>query len=177
MNPTPAGDERSQRVLEERARQLARPPEREAPADVTRLVVLQIGEERYGIDIRHVLEIRPVFGLAHIPGLPGFWRGVVNLRGNLCPVLDLRLFLGLKHDGDAREGKVVVASAHGVTIGLLADSVPEVRGVLESEIRPRVADAERSSEILRGVTSDLMSVLDAESLVADTRLVVEQESM
>jgi chemotaxis signal transduction protein len=79
-----------QQVLEDRATALARAPTGQIEADAIELVVLQVGGERYGIDVRLVREVRPPVGLAPVPGTPEFWSGLVNLRGSLCPVLSLR---------------------------------------------------------------------------------------
>ncbi len=90
MNP-----DQVRQVLEERARALARPPEDQADGDALELVVLAVGAERYGVDVRQVREVRPLAGLAPVPGTPACWVGLVNLRGSLCPVLSLRRYLRL----------------------------------------------------------------------------------
>ena len=87
------------RVLEERARALARAPDDQADGDAVELVVLTVGAERFGVDVRLVREVRPLAGLAPVPGTPGWWSGLVNLRGGLCPVLSLERYLRVARDG------------------------------------------------------------------------------
>src|SRR5213596_3225996 len=93
-HPT-AGADHIRRVLEERARLLARAPEPASTEPTQDLLVLAVGAERYGIELRWVQEIQPLSGLTAVPGTPAFWAGVVSLRGRLHPVLDLRRYLAL----------------------------------------------------------------------------------
>ena len=87
-----------QRILEARARELSREPEADARGDTVELVVLALGPERYGVAGQLVQAIHPLSGLTSVPGLPAFWAGLVNLRGRLYPVLNLRRYLGLAGD-------------------------------------------------------------------------------
>ena len=185
-----------QRILEERALALARPLKVEAPADAVGLVVLAIGSERYGVDVQHVREIQPLTGLTPVPGLPSFWAGLINLRGRLFPILDLRRYLGLSSPStltgtgtltgtsspDRRWAGdelvpvrvMVLVSAAGLEAGLLADDVPEVRWVPQAEIGPPLTEALGSRrEIIAGMTADLLLVLDLERMLADPQLVVQ----
>jgi hypothetical protein len=138
------------RVLEERARALARPPEDQADDDTLELVVLAVGAERYGIDVRLVREVRPLAGLAPVPGMPACWAGLVNLRGSLCPVLSLRRYLGGGDDPD-----------------------PDRDGVLRP---PPTAPHDRAHAAVQAVTPDLLQLLDPGALLADPALVVGRDA-
>jgi purine-binding chemotaxis protein CheW len=164
------------RILEERARVLARAPEAEDASEIERLVVLVLGQERYGVDIGHVREIQPVAALTRIPGTPPFWAGLINLRGTVYPVLHLARFLTLPSSAAEGEGKIVLVSTEpGVTIGLLVDDVPAVRDVRYSEIGPPVVGPTTGKTgVVSGLTRDLLSVLDLEVLLADPRLPVDE---
>ena len=170
------GTEDIQRILEERARVLSRPPEAEESAEIVPLAVLAVGGERYGVDIRHVQEIKPLAGLTPVPATPGFWRGLVNLRGSLYPVLDLRVYLGVARADSDRVGTVVLLSGSGVSIGLLADSVPEIVRIPTQSIGARPSEARvGSAEVIMGMTPDLLSVIDVEALLTDPMLSVQDE--
>jgi purine-binding chemotaxis protein CheW len=148
------------------------------------LVVLVVGAERYGLDSRYVLEVQTVTGLARVPGLPPVWAGIVNLRGTLCPVLDLRYILS-GPGGPAGSGgsggpigprKVALVAAAGLTAGLLVDDAVEIARIPVDRIGPpllAVPGATRGE--VRGVTADLLTVLDVPELLTDGRLVVREE--
>jgi purine-binding chemotaxis protein CheW len=163
-------------ILEERAAALARSSEEdETSGETISLVVLAVGDERYGVEVQDVQEIEPLEKLTPIPGTPAFWTGVVNLRGSMYAVLDIERYLGLPASDDAENPKVALVSRGGLSVGLLVDEVAEIRKVRSSEIGPPVADGSSKAEVVRGVTPDMLSVLDLEALLADPALVVEDE--
>ncbi len=174
--------EAERRILEERARRLAQPPETPTTGETVDLVVVVLGAERYGMDVRNVQEVFPCDEVTPLPGVPPFWVGLVNLRGHLYPLLDLARYLGLPsrppdrtNERTRSAGQVVLVAAHGLEIGLLVDDVPEVRQVLRSDIGPSLAEAAGAARSFTlGVTSDLLAVLNLAALLADSRLVVQE---
>lgn len=168
-------------ILVARAQRLAAAPRVPVVGEVLDLVVLTLGVERYGIDVRFVQEVQPQESVTPLPGVPVFWAGLVNLRGHLCPLLDLRSFLGLAERmpagravGEATPAKVVVVAIAGLEIGLLADDVSEVRQVLKSEIGPALLEpAGPARRPISGMMPDLLAVLDLDALLADPRLQVQ----
>jgi purine-binding chemotaxis protein CheW len=171
--PQPEVDEISP-ILEERARALARSSENEETSGETiRMVVLAVGDERYGVEVQDVQEIEPLDKLTPIPGTPAFWTGVVNLRGSMYPVLDIERYLGLPISEGVDDPKVALVSRAGLSVGLLVDEVPEIRQVRSNEIGPPVADGSSKAEVVRGVTADMLSILDLDALLSDPALVIE----
>jgi purine-binding chemotaxis protein CheW len=162
------------RILHERAQALARPPEEDESGESLSLMVVTVGAERYGIDIVKVQEVKPLSHLTPVPHTPPTWAGVVNMRGSLYPILDLRRYLNLPETEKPEDPKAVIVSGSGVTAGLLVEDIPEVRRVRLAEILPPLAEAGQR-DVLRGVTEDLLSVLDIEALLADPSLVVKDE--
>ena len=160
------------RILEERASQLAHSSEDDTRSETTGLLVLAIGDERYGADMVSVQEIEPLARLTPLPGTPAHWAGVVNLRGSMYPVLDLRRYLGLSGEA-VEQPKVALVADGGLSIGLMVDDVEEVRHVAVDDINPPLAHGGARAEVIRGVTSDMLSVLDLHALVCDQALVVE----
>lgn len=159
-----------QGVLEERARRLARPLQGDGGADTLELVVLTLGRERYGVDARRALEVHPLTAIAPVPGTPAFWAGVVNVRGTLYPVLDLRQYLGLP-EVEARERvqNVVLVSGPGLIIGLLVDHAPGVLRVVASTIAPPIGGMSESvRRVVQGVTEDTLAILDVDALLSDS---------
>lgn len=175
--PPQADRDIRRRILEERAQALARPLLAEEPADTVEMVGIVLGRERYGVDTQRVREVLPLGDLAPVPGTPAFWSGIINVRGTLYPVLDLRRYLSLP-EGETAEGSrmVVLVSGAGITIAIVADDAPDVRRVPAAAIGPRLAGTpDAGREFVRGVTEDLLTVLDVDALLADSRLVVREE--
>jgi purine-binding chemotaxis protein CheW len=164
-------------ILEERARALARPFRPDEPADTVELVVLELGSERYGVDVERVREVRPLAKLAPVPGTPPLWAGVVSIRGSLYPVLDLRRYLSLSEEEQAEQPKkVVLVSGAALTVGLMVDEAPGVRRVPSASLGPPLAGASEALRgAVRGVTAELLTVLDVEALLSDPKLVVKEE--
>jgi purine-binding chemotaxis protein CheW len=173
-------DDATRLILEERARELARPMEEEDRGELTSLLVLRVRAELYGIDITVVQETRPFTGMAPLPNVPPFWKGLVNVRGRLCPVLALGRYLQVPEAVDPgavpshdQEMLVVIGGA-AVTIALLVDSVGEIRRIPSGSIKPSAAESlGGTSRAILGVTQDLVSVLDAGALLGDNGLTVQ----
>jgi purine-binding chemotaxis protein CheW len=166
-------------ILEERARALARPPDGQADGDAVELVVLAVGAERYGIDVRLIREVRPLAGLAPVPGTPAVWSGLVNLRGSLCPVLSLRRYLRAAsgEDADGADRGVLVVVTAPFTAALLVDAAVEVRRCAPGELQPLGGGAgDRAHTAVQSITGDLLQVLDPGALLADPGLVVGRET-
>jgi purine-binding chemotaxis protein CheW len=113
--------------LRQRAEQYAAPP-REAKVDDDALTVLafELGGEHYGVDVMLVRGVRSMTKIARVPGIPSFYRGVVNVRGQILTVLDLRTFFDIPAASDHVPDELVTVRANDLEIGLLADSVSGV---------------------------------------------------
>lgn len=95
-----------------------------------------LGDEEYGIDITKVKEIIGVMAVTHIPRAPAFIKGVINLRGKVIPIVDLRLKFGMEEIPHTRETVFIVVEESGALMGVVVDTVREVLNILESEIEP-----------------------------------------
>lgn len=100
------------------------------------LVVFSVADETYGIDIHRVREIIRVPEITRVPRTPDFVEGVVNLRGSVIPVLDLRKRFGFPaSEGDSNQ-RIVVIEMGDQTVGIIVDSVSEVLQIDVAEIEP-----------------------------------------
>lgn len=96
----------------------------------------QLGAEEYGIDILRVQEIRAYEKATRIPNTPAFIKGVINLRGVIVPVIDLRMKFGLDSAEYNEMTVVVVLNVADRTIGVVVDKVSDVLALAAGEIRP-----------------------------------------
>jgi purine-binding chemotaxis protein CheW len=100
------------------------------------LIVLNLAEEHYGVDIGAVESIVELPPITAAPHAPGFIEGVANLRGALLPVVDLRKRFGLPVKETSGETRVVVVEMDGVQVGMVVDAVMEVLRAPEEAIEP-----------------------------------------
>jgi purine-binding chemotaxis protein CheW len=100
------------------------------------VVVFDLAGESYGIDIRHVQEIIRLPAITSVPRAPKCVEGVVNLRGRVIPVINLRTRFGLPDGERGRATRIVVLEAGGQTVGALVDAVSEVLRIPRDAIEP-----------------------------------------
>jgi purine-binding chemotaxis protein CheW len=134
------------------------------------LVVFDLASEHYGVDIADVREIMRMQTITKVPGAMAYIEGVINLRGKVLPVLDLRKRLGL-HVGDlTEESRIVVIDIATGEVGVIVDAVTEVLRVQNSAIEgPSSMLAQGNSDYLRGIAklSDrLIILLDLNKLLS-----------
>lgn len=117
-------------------------------------VSVALGEQQFAIDIMAVREIRGWTASTPLPNAPAYFRGMINLRGVILPVLDLRARLGLGRAEVAASSVVVVVQIDGREVGLLVDAVCDILQIDEADIQPtpEIGSAE-VHEFVRGVVS------------------------
>lgn len=144
-----------------------------------KFLTFSLGHEEYGIEIRHVIEIIGMQMITEVPELPPYIKGIINLRGKIIPVMDVRL----RFKKEPREYNdrtcVVVIEINEVAIGLIVDTVLEVLVIQEENIipPPEVGKAFHNKYI-RGigkVGSAVKLLLNCERLISDEETAVLSE--
>jgi purine-binding chemotaxis protein CheW len=166
--------ERAKAIMDERARVLARvPPHQPGAAEILEITTFTLSSERYAVEARYVREVIRSVELTPVPGAPEFLLGLVNLRGEILAVVDLRKVLGLA--GTELTGRILVLGHERAEFGVLADEVHDVTMVpLDEVFAPPASVAGIGREFLRGVTKDALIILDGAALLAERRLFIEQ---
>lgn len=100
------------------------------------LVVFQLAGETYGVDIGCVQEIIRMQPVTTVPRTPSFVEGVINLRGRIIPVIDLRKRFGLPLAEATASSRIIVVEVSGLVVGLIVDSVSEVLRLPQEDIEP-----------------------------------------
>jgi purine-binding chemotaxis protein CheW len=155
--------------LRQRAQQVARPIKKtdSDTEDTYTALTFDLGSEHYGIDVMLVQSVRTMTKVTRVPGTPRFYRGVVNVRGQIITVLDLRLFFDMTFDEQDKPGELIIARANELEIGLLAHHVEGVITVPREAIEP--LDDMRYA---LGLTMGRLVLLDIERLFEDERLII-----
>ncbi len=123
-------------------------------AGVKQFISFNIGNEEYAIDIMAVREIKGWTDTTALPNQPQYILGVMNLRGTIVPVVDLRCRFGMGLTDASRSHVVIIVAVLDRIVGLLVDAVSDILTIDRSEIRP-VPDMDRgvSARFLRGIVS------------------------
>jgi len=159
-------EESAQRRLEQRARQYASLlPDEEVATDVYHMLAFRLGDEHYAIDVIRVQAVRPLDQVTPVPATPSFYKGVVNVRGQIISVIDLRIFFDMNVQDTPQE--LIIVRVNQLEIGLLADQVLDVETIPATSIEP-VEDMKYAI----GMTHERMTLLDVAALFDDERLVV-----
>jgi purine-binding chemotaxis protein CheW len=136
----------------------------------TQLISFAIGDDQYGVDIMAVREIKGWTDITHLPRQPDYVRGVLNLRGVIVPIIDLRCRFGQGLTQATPLHIVIIVQIAAKPVGLLADRVLDIVSLDEAQIQPvpRIAQASRV-EFLSGlatVEGAMIALIDLPNLLA-----------
>jgi purine-binding chemotaxis protein CheW len=142
--------------------------------ELLQLVSFKISNEEFGIDILSVQEINRMLQITKVPNTPDFIEGVINLRGRVIPVIDLRVKLGMERKEHSKETRIVVVEIKNKTIGFIVDEVSEVLRIPKSitEAPPEMIGGVNSEYIISiGKLEDrLLILLDLEKILSTTEI-------
>ncbi len=99
-------------------------------------MLFKIGTEVYGINICHITEIIELQRITAVPDMPGFMKGVINLRGKVIPIMDVRLKFGMDERPHDDRTCIIIVDTNGMKVGLVVDTVAEVHDIADTDIEP-----------------------------------------
>lgn len=164
----PDPDEK-QSILRSRARLLASEPvTRDAPAGSIDLLEFLLAREHYAVESRYVREVQPFHEFTPLPCAPAFFLGLINVRGQVMPVVDIKKFLGVPEKGITDLDKVVVIRSNAIDLGILADEILGMRSIPLTAIQPSLPIfTEARAQFVRGITNNSVLVLDVEMILSE----------
>ena len=140
------------------------------------VLVFRLADELYGLETAHVREVVPLRNLVPVPCTPPFVLGLINLRGQILSVVDLRRIFGIPAGTIEGNNPVIVVHREGIEFGLLAESVLGIRSLpletLQADL-PTLGGV--GAEFLRGVTAEGLILLDGLKLIGSAHLLVQEE--
>ena len=169
--------EETQRILQIRALALAQEPLREEAADEDlEILEFTLAYERYAIESHFVRQVASLESLTPLPCTPAFVLGIVNLRGALYPVIDLRKLFELPEKGLSNLNKIIVLQSRKILFSILADTIIGVSSILKKHIQPSLPTLTGvRKSYLMGITPERLVVLDAEKLLMDETINVQDQ--
>lgn len=139
----------SEKIMEENSTMAQFEEEDEELLNETQLVIFKLGNEEYGVNIMQVKEIIRMASINKVPQVPQFVEGIISLRGEILPIIDLREKFGLPKKEKSRSTRILVINLDSTTIGGIVDEVSEVLRIQNSAIRP-------APSVIKGVNSDYL---------------------
>jgi len=133
-----------------------------------KFLTFELGSETYGLDITYVREIVGMQTITHVPDVPHYVRGVINLRGKVIPIMDVRARFGLPDRSYDDRTCIIVINVNEWWVGLVVDTVSEVLDIPEANIEPPPRIGGSHSHFIEGmgmVGDDVRLLLDAERLL------------
>lgn len=120
--------------------------------EILQLVSFKIGNEEFGVDILKVQEINRMMEITTVPNSPVFVEGIINLRGRIIPVIDLRIRLGLPKQEHDKNTRIIVVELNNKTVGFIVDEVSEV-------LRIPVSITEPPPDMIGGVGAEYITAV------------------
>ena len=169
--------ERQKEKLKQRAQQLARTEieidNKEAPLEV---VEFRLADETYALECIYISEVYPLRTLTPIPGTPAFVLGIINIRGKIVSVIDLKSFFDLPPKGLSDLTRVIVLKYQQMEFGILAEEVTGTTSINPSDMQPPLLTLTGIySKYLKGIGKNRVIILDAVKLLTDEKIVINQE--
>ncbi|MDR3597571.1 chemotaxis protein CheW [Clostridium sp.] len=150
--------------------------ENEEDTQKDKYLIFSIGKEYYGIDIKYVIEIIGIEPITEVPELPNYIRGVINLRGKIIPVMDVRLkFKKEEKEYDDRTC-IIVVEIDNICIGLIIDRVLEVVNIGENNISapPKInSNKDNANKYIKGIGK----IQNEVRLIIDCHKLLEEEEI
>lgn len=126
------------------------PSQKKQDDELLQLVTFSIGEEEFGVNILKVQEIIRTMEITKVPRSPEFVEGVINLRGKVIPIIDLRRRFGLISKPEDKDTRIIVIEINSIIVGFVVDAVSEVLRIPASTVEP-------PPPVVAGVESDYIS--------------------
>jgi len=159
-------------ILKARSKQLAQQQTKASDEDSIEVAEFLLGNESYAFELEHLREVCTLTEVTYIPCSPESVVGVINLRGQIIPIIDLLKFLNVD-DGERLQvhNKAIIMQRDKLVVGIVADEVVGAKKISSSSLQLGLHGLEgRGSQFLKGVTKERLVVLDANKILDDERL-------
>lgn len=139
--------------------------------DTKQFVVFKVGEQEFGADIHKVSIIEKTMNVARVPTTPSYMKGVVNLRGEIIPIMSMRMKFGMTEIPEDDETRIIMFKFNDITLGVIVDAVDEVITVKDSDIESVTSITnDRSLDYIIGIVKiegRLITLLNIEKLITE----------
>ncbi len=133
----------------------------------------KLGTEKYGLENNYVTEVFALKDITAIPGTPAFVMGVVNRRGRIMCIINLKKLFGIRESGLTEMNRIIVLKHGANEFGLVTDAIENIRNISYTELTDTPLHIENKDKFLMGILTDGTIILNAMNLITSRKLVVE----
>jgi purine-binding chemotaxis protein CheW len=164
-------------LLKTRAVAMAIEPEEQKDiSTIIEIIEFTLAAESYAIESVFVREVCTLKDFTPLPGVPSFILGIVNLHGQILPVVDLKIFFNLQEKGFGELNKVIILCNDQMEFGILADEIKGTKVIYREEMLPVPHSITGFGEkYLKGITKDHIVVLEAKNILNDEKIIIREE--
>ena len=164
-------------ILRKRAEKIAHPAEEVRDiSESVEVVLFNLGSEKYAIEADMVREVCPLRDITPVPCTPPFVLGIMNMRGEIISVIDIKSFFDLPETGLTEESVVIIATSGDMELGILGDALQGTAQIQTEEIQPRLQTLTGAQvDYVKGITEEPVAILDVEKILSDERIIVDEE--
>jgi purine-binding chemotaxis protein CheW len=170
--------EHKKNILRERSRKLAHRHETASDLDESSFPVVEfvLSDEHYAVELSYIREVYPLKDLTPVPCTPSFILGIVNVRGQVVSVTDMRELFNLPKKGSDENLSILIVKNQEMELGIVAESVLGERKIPRQTMHSELPTFTRAYDhYIKGVTSERVIVLNMDAFLSDTSIVVHQE--
>ena len=176
MNSSVLSKEEQLPILKKRAHELSiEQIETTTGQELIEIIEFSLGYERYGLETSFIREVYPLKDFTPLPGTPAFLLGIINVRGQIISVIDLKKFFNIPEKGLGELNKVIIIKNERMEFGILADTIEGTYSIPLETVKssPFTGDF-IVTEYIKGVTREHLIVLDAEIILNDEKIIVNK---
>lgn len=167
---------KEQLILQERAKKFAGKKAPSIKSGGLTVVEFMLAYELYAIETLYLREVIALKEITPLPGMPDFVLGLINVRGEVLSVLDIKKFFQLPGQQLSDLNKVLIVTNNSITFGILADKVLGIKELGKDAIFNTVINLrDKRDDYLHGITADRQIILDGKKLLNDKKIIIHQE--
>lgn len=168
--------EDKRKILRKRADSLAKEFKEESAGQYYPILKFHIANETYAVETPYVNEVHVVRDITVLPCTPAFISGIVNIRGQLITIINMKELLGIGQKGITNFNKAILLKSGPRQMGILSDEIIGLENIPAGEVPRAVSSLSGiNAEYCRGVTGEGFIILDAEKILSDKRIIVHEE--
>ena len=172
-----ASTEEKRTILRARAKSLAQEPEKQGETEESlEVLAFLLAHETYAVETRFIREVYPLTELTPLPCTPDYISGIINIRGQILTIIDMKKFFDLPEKGITNLNRVIVVQQEDMELGILADEIIGIRNIPKSALNPPLPTMTGiHAGYIKGVDGEGIILLDMERFLNDRQLIVHEE--